>query len=43
MISRDLAMMGRIVLWLAFLLVMTPVAAAIFHVLARVVLKINYE
>ena len=40
---RDLEMMFRVVLWLAFLLIMTPIAAVILRAMARVVYQVDLE
>jgi cell division protein FtsL len=42
-IRHDLLMMGRVVLWLLFMLVMTPIAAVILHAMARVVWGLDLE
>ena len=40
---RDWLMMVRIVIWLAFLLIMTPITAAILRAIARVGYGINLD
>jgi hypothetical protein len=42
-IKGDLYQMARIVLWLAFLLLMTPIAAAILRTVARIAYGINLD